>query len=100
MADMHDGVGASLLSLLGLLRLGRAAASQIEWRVREALLELRLTVDSLEPVDGDLGVVLDHVRHRMREPIEETGVRFILDVGELPSVDYLTPKAVLASRSR
>ena len=96
MADMHDGVGASLLSLLGLLRSGRAAASQIERRVREALLELRLTVDSLEPVDGDLGVVLGNVRHRMREPIEESGVRFNWEVGELPSVDYLTPKAILA----
>ena len=70
MADMHDGVGASLLSLLGLLRSGRAAAAQIERRVHEALLELRLTVDSLEPVDGDLGVVLGNVRHRMREPLE------------------------------
>jgi signal transduction histidine kinase len=96
MADMHDGVGASLLSLLGLLRSGRAAASQIERRVREALLELRLTVDSLEPVDGDLGVVLGNVRHRMREPIEDSGVRFIWEVGELPCVDYLTPKAILA----
>jgi signal transduction histidine kinase len=96
MADMHDGVGASLLSLLGLLRSGRAAVSQIERRVREALLELRLTVDSLEPVDGDLGVVLGNVRHRMREPIEESGVRLLWEVGELPSVDYLTPKAILA----
>jgi signal transduction histidine kinase len=96
MADMHDGVGASLLSLLGLLRSGRAVASQIERRVREALLELRLTVDSLEPVDGDLGVVLGNVRHRMREPIEESGVRLFWEVGELPSVDYLNPRAILA----
>jgi len=96
MADMHDGVGASLLSLLGLLRSGRAPPPQIERRVREALLELRLTVDSLEPIDGDLGVVLGNLRHRMREPIEESGVRFIWQVGELPSVDYLTPKAILA----
>jgi signal transduction histidine kinase len=96
MADMHDGVGASLLSLLGLLRSGRAAAAQIERRVHEALLELRLTVDSLEPVDGDLGVVLGNVRHRMREPLEESGVRLVWEVGELPSVDYLTPKSILA----
>jgi len=40
--------------LLGLLRSGRAAASQIERRVREAPLDLRLTVDSLEPSDSAL----------------------------------------------
>src|SRR5258705_1974787 len=47
----------------------------------------------LDPVDGDLGVVLGNVRDRMREPIEESGVRLIWEVGELPTV---TPKAILA----
>jgi signal transduction histidine kinase len=96
MADMHDGVGASLLSLLGMVRSGKAERTAIERRAQDALLELRLTVDSLGPVDGDLAVVLGNVRHRMREPIEDSGVRFLWQVGELPSVDYLTPRAILA----
>jgi signal transduction histidine kinase len=96
MADMHDGVGASLISLLGMIRSGKAEAAAIERRVHEALLELRLAVDSLGSVDGDLAVVLGNVRHRMREAIEESGVRFVWQVGELPLVDYLTPKAILA----
>jgi signal transduction histidine kinase len=59
-------------------------------------LELRLAVDSLSPDDGDLAVVLGNVRHRMREPIEESGVRFVWQVAELPTVNYLTPRAILA----
>jgi signal transduction histidine kinase len=96
MADMHDGVGASLLSLLGMVQSGKAKQPAIERRVREALLELRLAVDSLGPVDGDLAVVLGNVRHRMREPIEDSGVHFVWQVAELPPVDYLTPQAILA----
>lgn len=96
MADMHDGVGASLLSLLGIIRSGKAEPTAIERRVHEALMELRLAVDSLGTVDGDLGVVLGNVRHRMREAIEQSGVRFVWQVGELPSLNYLTPRTTLA----
>jgi len=55
-----------------------------------------LKTDSLGPVDGDLAVVLGNVRHRMREPIEHSGVHFVWQVAELPPVDYLTPQAILA----
>jgi signal transduction histidine kinase len=96
MADMHDGVGASLIGLLGLVQSGSTQRSTIARRVQETLLELRLVVDSLGPVEGDLGVVLGSVRHRMREPIEESGVRFLWRIGELPVVDYLTPRSILA----
>jgi signal transduction histidine kinase len=95
MADMHDGVGTSLLSLLGMVQSGKAERTAIERRAQDALLELRLTVDSLGPVDGDLAVVLGNVRHRMREPIEDSGVQFFWQVGELPPLDYLMPRAIL-----
>jgi signal transduction histidine kinase len=52
-------------------------------------------VDALEPIDGDLGVVLGNVRHRMRAAIESSGVRFHWKVEELPQLPALTPKAVL-----
>ena len=96
MADMHDGVGSSLIGLVGVVRSGRAGSQEIERRVQEALQELRLAVDSLEPVDGDLGVVLGNVRHRMREPIEASGVRFVWQIGDLPRIGTLTPKTILA----
>jgi signal transduction histidine kinase len=96
MADMHDGVGASLLGLLGMIQSQKVGRPDLERRVHESLQELRLAVDSLEPVDGDLGLVLGNVRHRMRESIEESGVRFVWQVSELPPVDYLTPRTILA----
>ena len=95
MADMHDGVGASLLGVLSMVRM-RTDLTGIERRVHEAMLELRLAINSLEPVDGDLGVVLGNVRHRLRETIEESGVRLVWRVGEVPTLDCLTPRAILA----
>jgi len=96
MADMHDGVGSSLVALLGSVQSGQAALPEVERRLHDALQELRLAVDALEPTDGDLGVILGNVRHRMRAAIESSGVRFHWRLGELPQLSSLTPKAVLA----
>ena len=96
MADMHDGVGSSLLSLIGMIQSGKTERAAIERRAQEVLRELRLAVDSLGPVDGDLGVVVGNVRHRMREAIENSSARFQWHVGELPRIDYLTPPGMLA----
>jgi signal transduction histidine kinase len=96
MADMHDGLGSSLVGLLGAVQSGKPSLGEVERRLLDALQELRLAVDALEPMDGDLGVVLGNVRHRMRAAIEDSGVKFHWQVGELPHVSYLTPQAILA----
>jgi signal transduction histidine kinase len=96
MADMHDGLGSTLLALLGAVQSRNPPLEEVERRLVDALQELRLTVDSLAPMDGDLGVVLGNVRHRMRSAIENSGLKFHWQVGELPHVSYLTPRAVLA----
>jgi len=96
MADMHDGLGSTLVGLLGSVQSGKPSLEEVERRLLDALQELRLAVDSLEPMDGDLGVVLGNVRHRMRAAIEDSGVKFHWQVGELPHVSYLTPRAILA----
>ena len=74
----------------------RASLPEVERRLHDALQELRLAVDALEPMDGDLNVILGNVRHRMRAAIESSGVHFRWQVGEVPQLDSLTPGAVLA----
>jgi signal transduction histidine kinase len=95
MADMHDGLGSGLVGLLGAVQSGKATLPEVEQRLHDALQELRLAVDALEPTDGDLGVILGNVRHRMRAAIESSGVRFHWRVGDLPQLSSLTPRAVL-----
>ncbi|MFN3565109.1 MAG: sensor histidine kinase [Burkholderiaceae bacterium] len=96
MADMHDGLGSGLVSLASIVQARNADLGEIERRLDDLLTELRATVDSLEPVEGDLGVVLGNIRYRMRRAIEVSGARFLWKVEPLPPLDDLTPDRVLA----
>lgn len=96
MADMHDGLGARLVSLLSVAQSGRARPEELSEGIAAALDELRLTIDSVQPVEGDVGVVLGNVRHRMRSVFERAGMRFLWNVSTLPRMDDLTPERILA----
>jgi len=96
MADMHDGLGSRLVSLLSVAQSGRARPEELSEGIAAALDELRLTVDSVQPVEGDVGVVLGNVRHRMRSVFERAGIRFLWNVSALPRMDDLTPERILA----
>ncbi|HSH08011.1 MAG TPA: ATP-binding protein [Burkholderiales bacterium] len=96
MADMHDGLGARLVSLLSVAQSGKARPEELREGIAAALDDLRLTVDSVQSVEGDVGVVLGNVRHRMRSVFERAGVRFLWNVSALPRMDDLTPERILA----
>lgn len=96
MADMHDGLGARLVALLSIAQSGKAMHGEISEGLAAALDELRLTIDSVQPVEGDVGVVLGNVRHRMRSVFERAGVQLVWNVSALPRMDDLTPERILA----
>lgn len=96
MADMHDGLGTRLVALLSVAQSGKAKHGEISEGLAAALDELRLTVDSVQPVEDDVGVVLGNVRHRMRSVFERAGVQLVWNVSELPRMEGLTPDRILA----
>jgi signal transduction histidine kinase len=96
MADMHDGLGAKLVALLSIAQSGKAQHGEISEGIASALDELRLAVDSVQPVEGDVGVVLGNVRHRMRSVFERAGIRLAWNVSALPRMESLTPERILA----
>lgn len=96
MADMHDGLGARLVALLSVAQSGKAKHGEISEGIAEALDELRLTVDSVQPVEGDVGVVLGNVRHRMRSAFDRSGVKLNWNVSELPRMESLSPERIVA----
>lgn len=95
MADMHDGLGASLVGLLGAIQAGKADRADLEQRAHGALQELRLAVDSLDTPPGDLNMALGTVRHRLRDALEASGVELDWQVAELPQLAQLTPSRIL-----
>jgi signal transduction histidine kinase len=96
MSDMHDGLGSSLIGLLSRLHSGGIALPQVEQRLDEMLTDLRAIVDSLQPVEGDLGVVLGNIRYRMASAFEDAGLKLLWRVDPLPALDTLTPERVLS----
>jgi signal transduction histidine kinase len=93
--DMHDGLGASLVALLRYVQ-SKRPDPHIEQRVKEALQELRISIDALEPSAGDLGAVLGNLRYRLEPLLEPVGVHLEWDVAELPQIESLEPTAVFA----
>ena len=94
-SDMHDGLGASLVVLLRYVQSKRPDV-EIEQRVKEALQEMRISIDALEPSEGDLGAVLGNLRYRLEPLLEPAGVHLEWEVAELPRIEALEPTAVFA----
>jgi signal transduction histidine kinase len=97
-ADMHDSIGASLATLLAHFISDSVNLADVKRRIGEILMELRFLVDSAEPVDGELNVVLSNVRHRMGSGIELAGIKLRWQVAELPRLPGLSARDALSIR--
>jgi signal transduction histidine kinase len=95
MADMHDGIGAQLISTLSLVEHGEASKYQVAAALRECIDDLRLAIDSLEPTDGELAPVLGGLRYRLEPRLKAAGIELDWQVRELPVLSCLTPQNVL-----
>ena len=101
MRDIHDGVGAQLVGLLNAVKrnshteFNATSAEQIEQMASSALDELRMAVDALQPVNGDIATVLATLRYRLQQRLKDAGIEVIWNVEDLPLLDKLTPSAVL-----
>lgn len=96
LGDMHDGLGASLVALLRHVQSSGLDRFGIERRVKEALQEMRIAIDALQPREGDLGTVLGNLRYRLDDSISASGIALEWQIEELPGLDELPPSAVFA----
>jgi len=94
MRDMHDGLGGQLVHLLAVAEQD-VTFDPIKPTLRTALRDLRLIIDSLSIVDGDLVTVLATFRHRTEKMVKEAGLKFDWRVEDLPALDHMGPEAVL-----
>ncbi|WP_298255933.1 ATP-binding protein [Bradyrhizobium sp.] len=95
MRDMHDGIGAQLISALSLVEHGESSATEIAAALRECLDDLRLTIDSLEPTENDLLPVMGNLRYRLDGRLRKQGIDLDWQVREVPGLFCLTPQNVL-----
>ena len=95
MRDIHDGVGSQLVGLLSLIGKGRTSRTQLREHANAALDELRMAVDAMQPVNGDLATVLATLRYRLQPRLVASGIEVDWQVEELPTMAHLTPQMVL-----
>lgn len=97
MRDMHDGLGSQLVQTLNAVRTqGQGMDHQvIEGMLYHALEELRITLDSLEPMDGDLPTILGTLRQRIAPALEAAGIELDWQVQEVPEVPSLDARGVM-----
>ena len=95
MQDMHDGLGSSLNSALRVVEHGRMNADEVAEILKDCLDDLKLTIDSMEPVDADLLLLLASLRYRLDPRLESTGITLHWDIQILPELDWIDPRNAL-----
>jgi len=91
MRDMHDGLGSTLLSSLVMVEQGKLGPKDVAELLRECVDDLRLVIDSLEPVGQDLVALLASLRHRLGTRMEAAGLKMNWEVDDLPPLVWLQP---------
>jgi len=97
MRDLHDGLGGQLVSIVALAEQGRGGPA-IGEAARAALKDLRLVIDAMEDIDGDLMLALGSWRERMSAQLRAHDIRLVWDVltpGGLPVFPGLRPWHVI-----
>ena len=95
--DMHDGLGSQLVQTLHLVRSAGPGldANAVAGMLDHALDELRFTLDSLEPMEGDLPTMLGMLRRRIEPALQGSGIALDWQVQPVPPVAGLEAQGVM-----
>ena len=88
MREMHDGIGSSLISALAVAERQHAPPSTLA-TLKRSIADLRIAVDSLEPIDGDVVMLLASLRYRMERDLRDAGMAFVWKVEAVPPLPWL-----------
>lgn len=88
MHEMHDGIGSNLVTALAVARKRNAPQSTIT-TLQRAIGDLKITVDSLAPIEGDVVTLLANLRHRMERELLDAGVSSIWKVEDCEQLDWM-----------
>ncbi|RZJ21078.1 MAG: sensor histidine kinase [Haliea sp.] len=93
--DMHDGLGSSLVSALRGVEGGRLNEADVAGILKGCIDDLKLTIDSMEPVEADLLLLLATVRFRLGPRLAAAGIALRWEVTDVPALDWLDPRNAL-----
>ncbi len=88
MREMHDGIGSNLVTALAIAEKQKQPMATIK-TLRRAISDLKNTVDSLEPVKGDIVALIGNLRHRMATDLKAAGLTSKWEVGQCKPIAWL-----------
>ena len=92
--DMHDGVGSHISAAIRQLQSGKATDGQVLTTLRDSLDQLKLSIDSMHLVPGDVTALLANMRYRLEPRFVSSGIAFEWDVDLLPTIARLDHSAL------
>lgn len=95
MQDMHDGMGSSLRTALLAIEKGHIEASMVAEVLKDCIDDLKLAIDSMEPVQADLLLLLATLRFRLGPRLESAGIKLSWEIVNVPALDWLDPRNAL-----
>ena len=95
MQDMHDGLGSTLISAIRSVEGGGMTDTKVTQILKDCMDDLKLAIDSMEPVEADLLLLLATLRFRLEPRLEGTDIELVWQVQELPVLDWLEPSSAL-----
>ena len=95
MQDMHDGLGSSLVSALKVVERGQLGAPDIAQLLQDCINDLKLAIDSMEPVDADLLLLLATLRYRLEPRLKSSHIALRWEVSDVPALHWLAPQSSL-----
>ncbi len=73
--DMHDGVGAHLSMAIRQIESQQSSPSQLLPTLRDSLDQLKLTIDTMNLLPGDVVGLLANLRYRLGPRLEAAGIQ-------------------------
>ena len=93
--DIHDGIGSALMGTLIGLRNNSTTSDQAAQTVRECIDDIRIVMESLEPMANDLSTLLGTLRQRFADRLQISGLSMHWEIGNLPVLPWLdAPQAL------
>ena len=88
MREMHDGIGSNLVTALAIAKQADESPRTIH-TLQRAISDLKITLDSLAPVEGDMVALLANFRHRLEPDLREAGLKCLWKVELCPPLLWL-----------
>lgn len=95
MQDMHDGLGSSLHSALRSVERGNLSNAEVSEILKDCIDDLRIAIDSIEPVQVDFPLLLATLRFRLGDRLEEQGIHLQWEMQSVHALDWLDPGSSL-----